>query len=74
MLLPLSSNDGIDDTPSVDTWHGNPATPRRQNNPVLEMAHLAQSLVHPAGPTVPEMPPPAVAVLRRIGVRRVGSG
>ncbi len=24
MLLPLSSNVGIDDTPSVDTWHGKP--------------------------------------------------
>jgi hypothetical protein len=34
MLLPLSSNDGIDDTPSVDTWHGKPsnASPPKQSS------------------------------------------
>ncbi len=51
----------------------NPATPCRHNNPVLETAYLARSLVCPAGPTAPETPPPAVAVSRRIGIRRVGS-
>jgi hypothetical protein len=50
----------------------NPATPPRHNNPVLETAHLAQSLVHPAGPTTPEAPPPAVVVSWCIDVRRVG--
>ncbi len=32
MLLPLSSNVGIDDTPSVDTWHGKPgnSSPQQQ--------------------------------------------
>ncbi len=74
MLLPVSSNAGIDDTPFVGTKQENPVMPCRHNNPVLEMAHLAQLLVRPAGLTAPETPPPAVAVLRRIGICPVGSG
>jgi hypothetical protein len=52
----------------------NPATPCCHNNPVLETVHLAWLLVRPAGPTTPEAPLPAVVVLWRIDVRRVGLG
>jgi hypothetical protein len=59
---------------SLIPGRANPATPCRHNTPVLETANLARSLVCPAGLTAPEMPPPAIAVSRRIGVRRDGPG
>jgi hypothetical protein len=62
MLLPLSSNVGINDIPSIDTWHGKPsdAWPPQQSSAGNGASGLIAGL--PSRPYSARNAPPAVAV------------